>query len=286
MFSDSGRIVVMSQTNRSFDGPVFPDVPYAKPVGEVVLGFAMESLGLALGPRLPELLGDWFAKHPKIDIVPAYFMPQEFEIQAVPPQIDLPLLQAVGELPTRYWLTSDDDVFAVQVQNDYLALNWRRRPELSYISYEALRDRFIEIARTIETGLARYSLQLRPTRAELTYVNLIEPGPFWSQPADAEKLFKVQIGRSHEAEMIQHAYASSIREDHGWLGRLHVAMLTGFDQVSKEYRLTLNLTGRSKELDERSVEQAVTFMDRAHVAANDAFRALLTVEAKRIWGMT
>lgn len=173
------------------------------------------------------------------------------------------------------------------MQSDYLALNWRRPDHLdAYVHYEAIRERFSDLLETVGAGLRRRAGELVPLRAELTYVNLIEPNPLWSRPNEVHRLLAMALPDQDLHEGVALGYSKSLHRDDLWLGRMHVDLQTAYGVASDDVRLSVNLTSRTADLVEPTLQATLDFLDVAHEATNDTFRKLLTPAALAIWGLT
>ena len=127
------------------------------PVNEVVLSVALTPQDLLVGPRLPEILGPLFEQFNKIEIVPICKMPVEYPSpQESLPHGATPVLEFIpaGGMEPRYWLISEDDVFVIQVQRDYLTFNGAGvRVLKSTFDMDLTREKFIELLTTAGSGL-------------------------------------------------------------------------------------------------------------------------------------
>ncbi len=256
------------------------------PVNEVVLSVALTPQAALSGPLLAAVLGEWFQSHPGIQTVPRYDMPPEPEDFGGPiPGVGLQVIAALPE--PRYWLISPDDREVVQVQPNYLALNWRRRDmPPDYPGYPALRDRFVGLLVATQAGLNRQGGSLQPTRAEITYINVIQPSAEWSSHPETHKLINFVVADAMEYERLSFSFSQIITTDEqGLVGRLHVMLQPSFDWLKQEPQLTLTITCRSTDLRDQSVAAALSFLDLAHERANLVFLGLVTENARRAWGL-
>jgi len=239
---------------------------------------------------LPEILGPLFTEYNKIQVVPVYEMPPEYPSpQDWWPRSGAPRVEVmpVGGLEVRYWLTTEDDIFVVQVQRDYLAFNWRRREAgQEYVRYDTLEARFKEILNTVQANLAARGGQLLPKRAELTYINVIAPNPVWTSPSNTHHLFAIDLPDIQNYEQFSYSYSKALYEPDGpWIGRMHVTVNPAYDWLKEEPRLSLNITARSGNFTDHSADTPFSFLDIAHDRINDTFLRMLTTEARRIWGL-
>jgi uncharacterized protein (TIGR04255 family) len=261
----------------------------APPVNEVVLAVGFEPEKLLVGPMLPQMLGRWFEDRSDIVAAPPYVMPSESPVGSTAWSKDLLSLQIqqVGADP-RYWITSSDSVYVTQVQPDYVAVNWRRREGYrgDYVHYETLRSRFLATLGTIRENLAAAGREIIPTRAELTYINVISPNELWSELGETHKLFAFNFADQDSYELLAINFSKQfLREDGSFRGRVHVALQPGVDLAKGQPRLHLNITVRSSDLGRENGDDVVAFLDEGHELANKTFLRLVTPEALENWGL-
>lgn len=256
------------------------------PVNEVVHSVALTRQAALSGPQLPSVLGDWFSQHARVETAPTYEIPPEAAELAA--SLQMPRIQLMPvQPPPRYWLISDDDQELVQVQPDYVALNWRRRSdETEYPGYREMSSRFLNLLRTVEDGLSRHQGALKPTRAELTYINIIHPSSLWSSHADTHRLINMTLPAGASYEQLSFSYSQSLASPSGeFIGRLHVALNPTVDWIKQEPQLTLTLTARSANFSQQNVGSVSTFMDSAHSAIEKSFLNLIHRDALSAWGL-
>ena len=146
---------------RPADLPDYDDPP----IDEVVLGFEFSPLANFTQAHLGVLWNDIRARYPRTE--------------DKPPLVDLPVgvpfpfqfaqLQGVG---FRTWFISDDDQYVLQIQNDRLLHNWRRRQK-DYPRFEPLVvafyehfERFKQVVEELQIG------PIVPRGIEVSYMNL------------------------------------------------------------------------------------------------------------------
>lgn len=254
------------------------------PVNEVVLSVAVEPQDLLEGPHLHHVLGHWFDELPDIAVQPPYAMPVESPFPGIG---GMPFVFGLGMTPpTRYWLSSPEQPYLVQVQRDYLALNWRRGPSKDdYVTYEVLRARFEDFLDGVRSRLADRGRRLAVQRAELTYVNLIEPNNVWQELAQLPELLALNLPDLGTADAVSFATSRSLLDGGSWIGRLHVQLQSGYDLAKNTPVLSLNLTGRSGGLAGNEVSACLAFLDRAHTELNATFLRLIRPAAREHWGL-
>ncbi|MFJ6515925.1 TIGR04255 family protein [Streptomyces sp. NPDC091406] len=256
------------------------------PVNEVALSVAMPPQSMLIGPRIPEIFGPWYEKHRNVQVVQPYVMPIEQDPEIGPSVQAGPSINFTSTIESRYWLHSTDGSEIVQVQPDYLALNWKRTsPAQTYPHFEALRNRFAELLKSADEGIRVFGGSIAPARAELTYINLIEPNEIWNSLPEAHRIVSVSSGLAEDYEQFSFTTSVPIRDDREFYGRLHVAIQPAFNWMKAEPRINVSITARSLNFPSASSERAFSFFDKAHVVANRVFRSILTAEARELWGV-
>jgi uncharacterized protein (TIGR04255 family) len=261
-----------------------PDAP-RPPINEVVFSVGLARQVALSGPQLPAILGKWFSEHPRVETAPPYEIPPE------PAELigafQAPSLQLITQQIPRYWLISPDDQELVQVQPDYLALNWRFRNEANhYPGYREMKRRFSDLLETTRAGLSLHQGTFKPARAELTYINVIRPGALWSSHEDTHKLINAVLPSGAVYEQLSFAYSRQLatRSDK-FTGRLHVTVTPVVDWIKREPQLNINFTARSADFKNADVEPILAFMDLAHSEIEDSFKRLFSEEARSAWGL-
>ena len=250
----------------------------------MAIGFAPEHL--LSGPMLPEALGSWFTERGSIEAAPPYVMPTESESGSTAWSTGASQLQLRQvDLHPRYWIISRDSAYVVQVQPDYLALNWRREEtNRPYVRYEVLRSRFDNLVSTLRENLAIHDRALAPLKAELTYVNVIAPNELWTDLSQVHRIFAFDF--AEDVEQVAVSFSKKlVKQDGSFGGRIHVALQPGVDLRKSEPRISFNITVRSSELDTRQPTAFISFLDEAHQMANATFLKSLTPEAASYWGI-
>jgi len=253
-----------------------------------VLSVALARQSALSGPLLSDVLGDWFQTHPRVEIAPPYEMPPETPGLVATPQA--PPFQVIMAAPMfpRYWLVSPDDQELVQVQTNYLAINWRRRDAThDYPGYDEMRTRFVSLLQTAESGLSRHQGTLKPTRVELTYINLLHPDNIWSSHEGTHKIVALTVPNGLDYERLSFTYSQALVDsEKQFSGRLHVVLNPAVDWIKQEPQLILTLTARSADLADQNIDAALHFLDLAHIAAEDSFHRLISEAARQVWGLT
>ena len=273
------------------------------PVNEVVLSVAFENQSVLVGPQILVTLGELLEEFPQVEEQMPYEMQAEHPIedQLMQPQgPQVKFFAGNGPVERRYWLTQEDDSsFLLQVQSNYFALNWRDRVDgQRYPGFHellgAFRSRFDQLNTRTHS---RSSEPIRIQHAELSYIDLINPNPVWSNHSEIGNLLNVSSPALAAVEQLNFAYSRTISRDGKFEGRLHTVAQTGYQLKSDEVALrpltlgdlspvvNLSFTARSGRLEGNTVDHAVTFFELAHDEITDSFRSLATQAALKEWGL-
>ena len=97
-----------------------------------------------------------------------------------------------GVPPTRFWFTSEDQQDLVQVQRDWLAINWRKR-QGAYKRFEYGADRFRSVWLALEDFVKDNGLgPMLPVQCEVTYINHIRTDSrVWSHANQVDLVTKL-----------------------------------------------------------------------------------------------
>ena len=248
------------------------------PVEEVIIAMAIERVGKLAGPELSVMLGNLWSDHRTVHVQPPYTMPSEFPLppagNTIPFQFALSTLQQ-----NRYWFESNNESEVIQIQPDYIALNWRYRNEVPYPGHDALLARFLELINTLNNN---DEIHIKPLAVELTYLNILDQmhvtaGDLTILPQDSSGLTINNIG----------VYRDLVFEGN-FIGRTHATLNRGYNADKQAVNYLLNLTSRSATLDDpldsnNPLAPAIAFIDLAHSQLLDIFTALLTPQAQEKW---
>jgi uncharacterized protein (TIGR04255 family) len=274
------------------------------PVNEVVVSVAFDPQACLTGPQLFVTLRNFLADFSSIEEKVPYVMPVELppEVQLAQPTV--PPVQFIdgSKLPgRRYWLTdASDPALLVQIQADYLAVNWRKvKDDSPYIGFERLLERFVSVlARVQEAVDGAGGSRLAVRQAELSYVNLIRPDALWSSHREIGAVVNAQSPVLADFEQLNVAFTRSLADARGaFSGRLSSVAQTAFVADNENVELSraatselvpivnISTTVRSARLDRAGVDAAREFFLAAHDEAGLTFRQITTGAAREHWGM-
>ena len=198
-------------------------------------------------------------------------------------------------VPSRHWLLNTSDDQLIQLQEDRLLHNWRKRgTDHEYPRYESIREAFKEELQLFENFAADQRLEdVRANQCEVTYVNHIYPvNGVWENYNQVSKI--INLVRAHNSQgflsepeeltvsanyLIQAPPGSAPR------GRLRVTTRPGFQLKDNQPILVMELTARGQPLGE-GLEGVLAFLDLGREWIVRGFASLTTTEMHNVWGRT
>ncbi|WP_168197064.1 TIGR04255 family protein [Agromyces laixinhei] len=220
----------------------------------------------------------WSEKYPELTEVPA-LEPSQAPGQPGP-QLTLQLSASVP--PVRYWLTSTDGQYLVQLQRDRLLVNWRRTVEGNeYPGFEELRGRFEEQLSSLVRDIGKgETASIVVSSVEYTYFNRVvhdgRPSAVFRHLAEpsSELPGELLAMRFQEIRLLS--------ETDGTRGQL---------TISSEPERDDNRTNELFTVSTRWFPEALSagarlgeLIDRSHEVSRAAFVAITTAEKQKEWG--
>lgn len=265
------------------------DLPYFRrpPLVEVVLAAGFKTLDGLTGPQVGVM---WDSKlrdrYPKIVEMPRLEGVRE-DFSNTPNSFEV----TIGASPpsSRYWLLNERQDKLLQIQNDWLAQNWRRVDEADeYPRYEAVREDFALSLRTLIQHVDSQGLgSLHLNQCEITYVNHIDeesdtltrPGSVLSGLSILDRKIDAEVGV--EDAKLNWRYFLDKTGARG-MARLIVGM-----ELVKDTRLTrlqwrLTLTVRGVPVED-TPEAGLGFLDAGRREIVESFTQLTTPEMHERW---
>jgi uncharacterized protein (TIGR04255 family) len=260
------------------------------PVIEVVLAVSFETMqgldNVQVG-RLWE--AEFRADFPKVEEQPPYFPPVErFGHRARMPAVKLEMFDA-PPMP-RYWFINESDTQVIQLQNNWFACNWRKRPQdPEYRRYASIREPFAEYFQRLSRFAEAETLDpIKPIQCEVTYINHIFPNEEWKSHGDLSRI--VRLWRENDPsgflpapEQVQFLASYVLPDEPAPQGRLHVAMQPAFTVEDEQPIYVLNLTARGAPLGD-NLEGILGFLDTGHEWVVRGFAAVTSDVMQRVWG--
>lgn len=259
------------------------------PINEAVLGVQTEPIQRPLTPHLGLFWREIRERYPKAEVQPA--LDPAVEFFGLPKPAPLVGFRVLDKPETpRCWFITQDDTELVQLQQDRLIHNWRkRRPEDKYPRFPRLRETFERELRAWESFVEREQLgRLVPNQCELTYINHLACSSIEDQGHMERFLRGWKAPEEHgflpPAEDALLILRYQMKHGDGEpLGRLHVTAQPAILRIDNSPVVSLSLTARGRPEGD-GVEGALRFLDRAHEWIVLAFDELTTPELHAKWG--
>ncbi|MDQ2803042.1 MAG: TIGR04255 family protein [Pseudomonadota bacterium] len=210
-----------------------------------------------------------------------------------PHTLMVPQIQAFLSPPTpRFWFEAADGEHLLQIQQDRIIHNWRKRDESrQYPRYEEVRRRLHANVARFGDFLQREGLgTLNPNQCEVTYVNIIDlpdgsdphqhleaVTPQWSAWSNKPGLGQLEA-TTIQMRFVLHARGRPV-------GRIYANFTPSFPQSDQRPVLHLEVTARGKP-EAETVPAAFEFLDMAHEAVVRTFAAVTTPELHKVWERT
>jgi uncharacterized protein (TIGR04255 family) len=259
------------------------------PIDEVVLSLQFASLENFKSTHVGLFWKSIRAKYPSVtEQVP---LAPAFETFGTPPAPNVPSVQFhMMPVTPRFWFEKAGEPNLVQLQQDRIVHNWRKREQQPiYPRYEAIRRSFESEIGAFTRFLSTERLgELRPNQCEVTYINIIDM-PDGSNPhlrfGDVTPLWSLNPGEPIPGEF-EHALlqARFILGDNGkpW-GRIYVNFQPGVRQNDLSPVIRLEITARGKPKEE-TISEALRLLDQERIAVVRTFAAVTTPEMHKAWG--
>jgi len=260
------------------------------PVIEVVLAVSFETIQGLDNLQVSRLWDTEFrTDFPKVEQQSPYLPPVErFGHRARIPEFKLEMLEA-PPMP-RYWFINETDTQVIQLQNNWFACNWRKRPEdPEYRRYDSIRGPFARYFQHLSTFVEEESLgSIKPIQCEVTYINHIFPNEEWGDHGELLKIVRLwrdgdPTGFLPAPEQVQFTASYVIPGEPDPRGRLHVAMQPAFTVEDERPIYVLNMTARGAPLGD-NLEGVLGFLDIGHEWVVRGFTAITSDVMHRVWG--
>jgi uncharacterized protein (TIGR04255 family) len=259
------------------------------PLTEAVLSLQFNPIQQLRGP----LVGIFWAgirdQMPGLSEQPA--LPPMFEtFGGSPAAAQMDLSGLFGPPQIRYWFESLDGTYLLQLQQDRLIFNWRKRDEQAeYPRYASFRQQFADWVAILADFLQEQDLPaILPNQCEVTYINNIAHldgakthehlerlTPLWSAAA-ATNLPGIP---ENTAILVRRILVDDGRP----VGRIYTNFKPAF-AADQQPIIQVEVTARGKP-EMPSIDGMLSFMDFGHAAVVNAFAASTTVEMHRVWEM-
>lgn len=252
------------------------------PVVEVALAVGFQPLTGFRSVEIGHLWDLYKAEFPNAtDQAPIEMPIEQFGKTPGPPQIAFELM-AIPPTP-RIWFANESDTDLIQLQANWFARNWRKKPEASrYPKYLALRTRFAKDFRVFLDYVASRGLgAFRPTQCELTYINHIPVEGTVRGASDVLRL--LSSGRTQRLPAAEHLkVGASYVLRHPPRSRLHLTVEPATRRSDDRPIIVLTLTARGAP-ERPDLQGILSFMDAANVEVVLAFDSLTTESMHKVW---
>lgn len=260
------------------------------PVSEVGLSVSFEpidSLDLIQIIRLYD--GPYKDEYPRIEQKPFNIIGQEHFGPG--PQMPSIQLRLGDRAPVRCWFLDASGTNLVQLQQDWVARNWRKIPkDTVYPRYTYVREHFEQDIRLLQDFVQEQKLgSLEPGQCEITYVNALLPvRDVWADHSDISAIIRpwsdsALKGSLPKPEDAQFNVSYLIESAGVAVGRLRVALQPVFSVDDQLPTYLLTLTARGGPLG-GGFAGVMAFLDLGHERIVRAFDAVTTDALHTIWG--
>jgi uncharacterized protein (TIGR04255 family) len=279
----------MQSSSRPADLPDFS----RPPVSEVALSIQFASIARFQNSYVGLLWERLRNEYPNVSEQPP--LAAAFETFGGAPAAAFPpfLIETLLSPPMRrFWFEGADSRELLQVQQDRIVHNWRKREsEEEYPRYEAIRSRFSSDVATFRDFLVSENLgEVRPNQCEVSYINNIElPGEvnFHQQLHRSTPMWTGSFSGSYAPEVENTTLQSRfvLREEGKPYGRTYVTFAPWFLAADNRPIIRLEITVRAKPRDE-SIEAAFRLLDEGREVVVRTFAAVTTPAMWKYWGRT
>lgn len=181
------------------------------------------------------------------------------------------------------WLTTEDERRLVQLQDDLLIANWRRRGDEGYPRFEGIVDEFTAVQKTWLSVLDTAKLEAPvPTVFEVTYINWVDDMPVADFFAPAAALSSPDVSAATESFGYRANYP--IEVDGRRTGRFSVECGSAVRQIgdADPQPGTGMVLSAKIRADESQTTESIFNIGRCAIVR--AFADLTTQEAHERWG--
>jgi uncharacterized protein (TIGR04255 family) len=186
----------------------------------------------------------------------------------------------------RLWFLSEDDSELVQIQDNWLARNWRKQKAAkTYPRFPALRAKFMKDLSALRAFLRRQGLpHISPQQCEVTYINHVDVEDLPS-PSLGSVLRLVDdrpVDYEVPSESLRLAAAYPIVHEGSKVGRLHLSADPAIRRSDGRNIIVLTFTARGTPLG-KGIPGVGKFLDLGRESAMRAFVGLTRKEMHQIW---
>jgi len=261
------------------------------PVVEVALSVQFDSLSKLRTPQMGLLWQEFRDRFPKTEEhAPLDMAVERFGAPQRPKGVArIKMLE--GPPVPRCWFLNEAGTELIQIQHDRFVRNWRKAgTDAEYPRYEHIRGAFESELRSFSAFVEREQLgAFAPNQCEVTYVNHIVAGKSWTTHAELDRVVTV-CRRSFSDPFLDRPEDAGMRlrflipDDGGQpIGRLHVAIDSGYRTKDDQPLFVLNLTARGAPRGD-GLGGVMGFLDLGREWVVRGFASLTTQTMHREWG--
>ncbi len=182
----------------------------------------------------------------------------------------------------RFWFTTTDDVYLIQIQRNAFIFNWRRQNE-EYPHYEPLKRKFDKNFSSFEKfckeqfGVPQIDIE----RCELSYINIISDEQYFTSFSDTKNVIPsfepLSFGaHGNNLKYFNLSYVYSYGENISLTVNLQTRRHKKTDKDALYFELK-----SSEALSQPTKAEADSWFDRAHEVIGDAFNRLTNPDVQR-----
>lgn len=245
------------------------------PINEVIVGIYFDRRMMVRSEHVGVFWNSMRKEFPVIQQQPELIVP------TAPAEIVLEAGQFMP--PPRHWLVSADQESLLQIQPNAFLFNWRKRGN-TYPHYENVKKRFDELFQRycdfmeVEFDISAPSI----SGTELTYSNVVEPGEYWSGPADTSNVvpgFRMPFLPLQDGEPTGFNFVSGTRIGDNTI--LQLSLRTG-TSTGEERKSVLVLEFRTLGSHQAvTVSKTDAWFNTAHEAIGECFMNITDPEIQR-----
>ena len=189
----------------------------------------------------------------------------------------------------RYWFISADDANVIQIQKEAFIYNWRRRGDNLYPGFmSSIEPSFRRLYKVFESFLTADLTLPEPTiiACELTYVDIIEAGEYWTGLEDTSKVIPSFFSLAIDSENAKRSgfnYAQGYDVEDGT--HLSIGIISAVGQSDPErraLRLEFKAEGQFNGVQKHETDG---WWKRAHDEIARCFVGVTSVDVQyELWG--
>ncbi len=192
----------------------------------------------------------------------------------------------------RIWFETDEGDHLVQLQQDRILHNWRKRSSTAeYPRYETLHEKLVLEVEKLNEVLTKESVgEIRPNQCEVTYINTITLRDGQNPHEHLSRITPLWTGTlsepylpNAETTTLQTKYV--LRRGTVPYGRVYVTFTPAYLATDYSPAIQLEITARGKPLDDNT-SSAFALLDEERQAIVRAFTAVTTSPMHEEWGRT